>query len=161
MVTNAPGWPTKPSPRGCSAGLAIDGPSAPISRATTPDGGTSSAARSRSAGTAERWSSARACRAIARTARVPCTCSRSTIAAVRSNRRAFRTILPIFGILRALMRDPVEREFLLGFWKIHILHHAEKHGVYGQWLLEELRHHGYHVSPGTMYPILNRMAQHG
>ena len=59
------------------------------------------------------------------------------------------------------MRDPVEREFLLCFWKIHILHHAEKHGVYGQWMLEELRHHGYHVSPGTMYPILNRMAQHG
>lgn len=59
------------------------------------------------------------------------------------------------------MRDPVEREFLLGFWKIHILHHAEKHGVYGQWMLEELRHHGYHVSPGTMYPILSRMAQHG
>jgi PadR family transcriptional regulator len=59
------------------------------------------------------------------------------------------------------MRDPVEREFLLGFWKIHILHHAEKHGVYGQWMLEELRHHGYHVSPGTMYPILNRMAQRG
>jgi PadR family transcriptional regulator PadR len=85
----------------------------------------------------------------------------SALTAVRSDRRAFRTILPIFGILRALMRDPVEREFLLGFWKIHILHHAEKHGVYGQWMLEELRHHGYHVSPGTMYPILNRMAQHG
>jgi DNA-binding PadR family transcriptional regulator len=59
------------------------------------------------------------------------------------------------------MRDPVEREFLLGFWKIHILHHAEKHGVYGQWMMEELRHHGYHVSPGTLYPILNRMAQRG
>jgi len=59
------------------------------------------------------------------------------------------------------MRDPVEREFLLGFWKIHILHHAEKHGVYGQWMIEELRHHGYHVSPGTIYPILNRMATHG
>jgi DNA-binding PadR family transcriptional regulator len=28
-------------------------------------------------------------------------------------------------------------------------------------MIEELRHHGYHVSPGTMYPILNRMAQHG
>jgi len=59
------------------------------------------------------------------------------------------------------MRDPVEREFLLGFWKIHILHHAEKHAVYGQWMMEELRHHGYHVSPGTLYPILNRMAKHG
>jgi len=59
------------------------------------------------------------------------------------------------------MRDPVVREFLLGFWKIHILHHAEKQGVYGQWMLEELRHHGYHLSPGTMYPILARMEKHG
>ena len=27
------------------------------------------------------------------------------------------------------MTDPVVREFLLGFWKIHILHHAEEQGV--------------------------------
>src|SRR3954465_15762037 len=59
------------------------------------------------------------------------------------------------------MRDPVEREFLLAFWKIHILHHADEQGVYGQWMLEELRHHGYHLSPGTLYPILARMAQRG
>ena len=45
------------------------------------------------------------------------------------------------------MRDPVVREFLLGFWKIHILHHAEEQGVYGQWMLEELHHHGYRLSP--------------
>ena len=37
------------------------------------------------------------------------------------------------------MTDPVVREFLLGFWKIHILHHAEEQGVYGQWMLEELQ----------------------
>jgi PadR family transcriptional regulator PadR len=59
------------------------------------------------------------------------------------------------------MRDPVIREFLLGFWKIHILYHAETDGVYGQWMLEELRRHGYHLSPGTLYPILARMEQHG
>src|SRR4051794_5884428 len=59
------------------------------------------------------------------------------------------------------MRDPVIREFLLGFWKIHILHHADKHGVYGQWMLEELHHHGYRLSPGTLYPMLARMAQRG
>jgi hypothetical protein len=29
------------------------------------------------------------------------------------------------------MRDPVVREFLLAFWKIHILHHADEQGVYG------------------------------
>ena len=59
-----------------------------------------------------------------------------------------------------LVRDPIVREFLLGFWKIHILHHAEQ-GVYGQWMLEELREHGYHISPGTLYPILSRMARRG
>jgi DNA-binding PadR family transcriptional regulator len=59
------------------------------------------------------------------------------------------------------MRDPVLREFLLTFWKIHILHHADEQGVYGQWMLEELQHHGYRLSPGTLYPILARMAKRG
>jgi PadR family transcriptional regulator len=59
------------------------------------------------------------------------------------------------------MRDPIVREFLLAFWKIHILHHADEHGVYGQWMLEELQEHGYRLSPGTLYPILARMAQRG
>src|SRR5215468_8514273 len=60
-----------------------------------------------------------------------------------------------------LMRDPVVREFLLAFWKIHILHHAEEQGVYGHWMLEELHRHGYRLSPGTLYPLLARMARHG
>ena len=60
------------------------------------------------------------------------------------------------------MRDPIAREFLLAFWKIHILHHAaDGRGVYGQWMLEELSHHGYRLSPGTLYPILTRMAERG
>jgi PadR family transcriptional regulator PadR len=60
------------------------------------------------------------------------------------------------------MRDPVVREFLLTFWKIHILHHsAEERGVYGQWMLEELGRHGYRLSPGTLYPLLARMARRG
>lgn len=59
------------------------------------------------------------------------------------------------------MRDPVIREFLLAFWKVHILHHAGEQGVYGQWMLEELHHHGYRLSPGTLYPMLARMAERG
>jgi PadR family transcriptional regulator PadR len=59
------------------------------------------------------------------------------------------------------MRDPVVREFLLTFWKIHILHHADEQGVYGQWMLEELHRHGYRLSPGTLYPMLARMAERG
>jgi DNA-binding PadR family transcriptional regulator len=60
------------------------------------------------------------------------------------------------------MSDPFVREFLLAFWKIHILHHAEEErGVYGMWMIEELHRHGYRLSPGTLYPILTRMAQRG
>jgi DNA-binding PadR family transcriptional regulator len=66
------------------------------------------------------------------------------------------------GVRRRTDTDPLAREFLLGFWKIHILHHAqEDRGVYGQWMLEELRRHGYRLSPGTLYPVLARMAQRG
>jgi DNA-binding PadR family transcriptional regulator len=67
-----------------------------------------------------------------------------------------------WAIMTRIMRDPIAREFLLAFWKIHILYHAaERRGVYGQWMLEELSRHGYRLSPGTLYPILARMAQRG
>jgi DNA-binding PadR family transcriptional regulator len=51
----------------------------------------------------------------------------------------------------------VNREVLLSFWKLHILHHAGDEAVNGQWILTELRRHGYEISPGTLYPMLKRM----
>ncbi len=51
----------------------------------------------------------------------------------------------------------LEREILLGFWKVHILHHAGEAPLHGQWMLTELRRHGYEISPGTLYPLLHRM----
>jgi PadR family transcriptional regulator, regulatory protein PadR len=45
----------------------------------------------------------------------------------------------------------------LGFVKLHILHHAGEEPVYGLWLIEELAHHGYRLSPGTLYPILHSL----
>ncbi|MBI4348623.1 MAG: helix-turn-helix transcriptional regulator [Elusimicrobia bacterium] len=55
----------------------------------------------------------------------------------------------------------LEREVLLSFWKAHILYHASKESVYGHWIAEELRRHGYAISPGTLYPLLSRLARHG
>lgn len=55
----------------------------------------------------------------------------------------------------------LEREILLSFWKVHILHHAEKKPIFGQWVMRELRRHGYEVSPGTLYPLLTRMEERG
>ena len=55
----------------------------------------------------------------------------------------------------------LSREILLGLWKVHILHHAAEGPLVGQWMLEELRSHGYRVSPGTLYPLLRRMEANG
>jgi len=55
----------------------------------------------------------------------------------------------------------VEHEILRPLWKIHILHHATERAIIGNWMLEELREHGYRVSPGTLYPLLRRMERHG
>jgi len=60
-----------------------------------------------------------------------------------------------------LKDSPLVREVLLNFWKIHILHHAADGALYGQWMIEELRRHGYDISPGTLYPLLRRMESHG
>ncbi|MEW6272021.1 MAG: helix-turn-helix transcriptional regulator [Thermodesulfobacteriota bacterium] len=56
---------------------------------------------------------------------------------------------------------PLIRDFRLGFWKIHILHHAAARDVWGLWLLEELAEHGYRLSPGTLYPVLASMERNG
>jgi DNA-binding PadR family transcriptional regulator len=55
-----------------------------------------------------------------------------------------------------------ERKILLSFIRIHILHHAsENDGIYGVWMMDELKRHGYKISPGTLYPILHDMEQNG
>jgi len=51
--------------------------------------------------------------------------------------------------------------FFLGFVKIHILYHASKEPIYGIEILQELTRHGYHLSPGTLYPTLHRLEREG
>lgn len=58
-------------------------------------------------------------------------------------------------------RKLLTREILLGLWKVHILHHAAERPLIGQWVLGELRRHGYDISPGTLYPLLKRMERNG
>lgn len=53
------------------------------------------------------------------------------------------------------------RDFFLGFIRIHILHHAAEEPIYGLWMIEELRSHGYELSPGTLYPILHGLEESG
>ncbi len=55
------------------------------------------------------------------------------------------------------MQDPISRKLFLGFIQVHILHHAQKAPVYGSFMIEELKSHGYEISPGTLYPIFHSL----
>ncbi|MEW9110445.1 PadR family transcriptional regulator [Cytobacillus gottheilii] len=59
------------------------------------------------------------------------------------------------------MEDRVLRKLFLGFIQIHILHHADEEPIYGLWMLDELKEHGYSMSAGTIYPILHSMTNDG
>ncbi len=48
-----------------------------------------------------------------------------------------------------------------GLIRPHVLHHAVKEPIYGSWMIEELREHGYEISPGTLYPMLHGFARKG
>jgi DNA-binding PadR family transcriptional regulator len=55
----------------------------------------------------------------------------------------------------------VVRDFRRGAVRLHVLHHAAAGEVSGVWLSEELAHHGYRISPGTLYPLLHALEADG
>ena len=55
------------------------------------------------------------------------------------------------------MKNQIIRKIFNGLIYVHILHHGNKEAFYGSWMIEELKEHGYNVSPGTLYPILKSM----
>ena len=54
-----------------------------------------------------------------------------------------------------------EREIYGGLVRLHVLHHASHEPIFGQGIMDELAHHGYRLSPGTMYPILHGLEKGG
>lgn len=59
------------------------------------------------------------------------------------------------------MQEKVLRKLFLGFIQIHILHHAKIEPFFGIWMIDELKEHGYSMSPGTLYPILHNLEASG
>jgi len=55
----------------------------------------------------------------------------------------------------------MDRDIFAGLIKLHILYHASKEKIFGLRIIEELRRHGYELSPGTLYPMLHRMEKKG
>jgi DNA-binding PadR family transcriptional regulator len=50
-----------------------------------------------------------------------------------------------------------DRDLYSGFIRLHVLHHAVKKPIFGLGIIEELARHGYRISPGTLYPLLQRI----
>lgn len=59
------------------------------------------------------------------------------------------------------MSDLLIRMFYGGFVRLHVLYHAVKEPIFGVEMMEELARHGYEVSPGTLYPLLHQLEEHG
>ncbi len=59
------------------------------------------------------------------------------------------------------MHNIITRDVFLAFVRVHVLHHAAEGPVFGLEMIEELRRHGYAISPGTIYPILHGLHKAG
>jgi PadR family transcriptional regulator PadR len=56
---------------------------------------------------------------------------------------------------------PHQRELFTGLIRIHVLVHAAHEPIFGLAMMEELKHHGYRIGPGTLYPLLHGMERGG
>lgn len=62
-------------------------------------------------------------------------------------------------ILGGIMEEKILRKLFLGFIQLHILRHGSKKPIYGVWLMDHLKEHGYNMSSGTIYPLLKNMCK--
>ncbi len=53
------------------------------------------------------------------------------------------------------------RELYSGLIRLHVLHHACQEPIFGLGMIEELSRHGYRLSPGTLYPLLDGLERKG
>jgi PadR family transcriptional regulator PadR len=54
-----------------------------------------------------------------------------------------------------------QRQLLFGLIRIHVLIHASHEPIFGLAMMEELKHHGYRIGPGTLYPLLHGLERGG
>ena len=58
--------------------------------------------------------------------------------------------------------DPgADRDLYSGLIRLHVLHHAVEGPVFGLGMIEELARHGYRISAGSLYPLLQGLEKKG
>jgi PadR family transcriptional regulator PadR len=53
------------------------------------------------------------------------------------------------------------RDLYSGLIRLHVLYHACEGPIFGLGMIEELARHGYRLSPGTLYPLLDGLEKKG
>ncbi len=56
---------------------------------------------------------------------------------------------------------PDDQDLYSGLIRLHVLHHAAEEPIFGLGMIEELKRHGYRISPGTLYPLLHGLEKKG
>ena len=54
-----------------------------------------------------------------------------------------------------------DRDLYSGLIRLHVMHHATEEPIFGLGMIEELRRHGYRISPGSLYPLLHGLEEKG
>ena len=54
-----------------------------------------------------------------------------------------------------------DRDLYSGLIRLHVLHHAAEEPIFGLGMIEELARHGYRISPGSLYPLLQGLEKKG
>jgi PadR family transcriptional regulator PadR len=65
------------------------------------------------------------------------------------------------GLIFSMTISTQQRELFNGLIRIHVLVHAAHDSLFGLAMMEELKHHGYRIGPGTLYPLLHGMERAG
>lgn len=52
-----------------------------------------------------------------------------------------------------------DQDLYSGLIRLHVLYHCSEEPTFGLGMIQELKRHGYHISPGTLYPIFHRLEQ--
>lgn len=62
---------------------------------------------------------------------------------------------------RERVSPDADRDLYSGLIRLHVLHHAVEGPVFGLGMIEELGRHGYRISPGSLYPLLQGLERKG
>ena len=54
-----------------------------------------------------------------------------------------------------------DQDLYSGIIRLHVLHHATEEPIFGLGMIEELARHGYRISPGSLYPLLQGLETKG